>query len=122
MPEGPSEGFWTGSEGIDVRFSEMFTDTVTINAGSAIDKYGKRTYGGTQSSIQARVIYETKLMKNMEGQDIVSAGRVLLYGPYTGITLADKLTLPNGTTPVIVSIETKQDTAGPHHTVLHFGV
>lgn len=113
---------WTGPEGIDSKFLEMMPDTVIFNAGSAIDKYGKRTYGGTQTSANGRVIYETRLMKNMEGQDIVSTGRVILYGAYATLTLADKITLPNGTTPVIVGLETKKDTGGNHHTVVHFGV
>ena len=122
MPETPSSGYWTSAVGIDDRFSEMMTDTVVFNAGSAIDKYGKRTYGGTTTSVQCKIIYETRLMKDMEGQDIVSTGRAILYGPYTSLALTDKITLPNGTTPVIISIETLQDTAGPHHTVVHFGV
>ena len=123
MPaETPSEGFWTGSEGIDVRFAEMMTDTIIFNAGTAIDKYGKRTYGGTTVTAQGKVIYENRLIKDQEGQDILSTGRVILYGPYTSLTLADKITLPNGTSPVIISLETKKDTAGPHHTVVHFGV
>lgn len=113
---------WTSPEGISSRFLEMMPDTITFNAGSAIDKYGKRTYGGTETTASGRVIYETRLMKNLEGQDIVSTGRVVLYGAYPSLTLADKITLPNGTSPVIVSLETKKDTGGNHHTVVHFGV
>lgn len=113
---------WQGPEGIDSKFLEMMPDTITFNAGSAIDKYGKRTYGGDVTSARGRVIYETRLMKDLEGQDIVSTGRVILYGPYASLTLSDKITLPNGSTPVIVSLETKKDTGGNHHTVVHFGV
>ena len=113
---------WQGPEGIDSKFYEMMTDTITFNAGSAIDKYGKRTYGGTETSARGRVVYETRLMKDTEGQDIVSTGRVYLYGPYASLTLGDKITLPNSTSPVIVGVETKKDTGGNHHTVVHFGV
>jgi hypothetical protein len=113
---------WQGPEGIDSKFYEMMPDTITFNAGSAIDKYGKRTYGGSVTTARGRVIYETRLMKDAEGQDIVSTGRVILYGPYASLTLADKITLPNSTTPVIVGLETKKDTGGNHHTVIHFGV
>ena len=113
---------WSGPEGISGKFLEMMPDTITFNAGSAIDKYGKRTYGGTVTSASGRVVYETRLIKDTEGQDVVSAGRVYLYGPYSSLTLSDKITLPNGSTPVILSIETKKDTGGNHHTVVHFGV
>ena len=118
----PATKNWTGPNGVDSKFYEMMPDTITFNAGSAIDKYGKRTYGGTVTSARGRVVYETRLMKDSEGQDIVSTGRVLLYGAYPSLTLADKITLPNSTTPVIVSLETKKDTGGNHHTVIHFGV
>jgi len=113
---------WTSPEGIDPRFAEMMTDTIIFNAGSTIDKYGKRTYGGTQTTATGRVVYENRLMKDAEGQDIVTTGRVYLYGAYPTLTLADKITLPNSTTPVIVALETKKDTGGNHHTIVHFGV
>jgi hypothetical protein len=118
----PSTTVWSGATGINAKFYEMMPDTITFNAGSSIDKYGKRTYGGTVTSARGRVIYDSKLIKNTEGQDIVSSGYVILYGPYASLTLGDKITLPNGTTPVMVSIETKKDTGGNHHTVVHFGV
>jgi hypothetical protein len=113
---------WSGSEGIDSKFYEMMPDSITFNAGSAIDKYGKRTYGGTVTSVRARIVYDTKLMKDSEGQDIVTAGKAYLYGAYPYFTLGDKITLPNSTSPVIVGIETKKDTGGNHHTVIYFGV
>lgn len=113
---------WTSPEGISSRFLEMMPDTITFNAGSAIDKYGKRTYGGTVTTANGRIVFENRLIKNDEGQDIVSTGRVYLYGPYASLTLQDKITLPNGSTPVILAVETKKDTGGNHHTVVHFGV
>jgi hypothetical protein len=113
---------WTGPEGISTHFNEMMTDTIVFNAQSAIDKYGKKTFGGSQTSVTGRIVFETRLMKDMEGQDIVSTGRVYLYGAYTALTLGHKITLPSGATPVIVALETKKDTGGNHHTVVHFGV
>jgi hypothetical protein len=113
---------WTNQEGISTQFAEMMTDTIVFNAQSAIDKYGKKTFGGSTTTASGRIVFETRLMKDMEGQDIVSTGRVYLYGPYASITLGDKITLPSGATPVIVAVETKKDTGGNHHTVIHFGV
>lgn len=113
---------WSGPEGIDSKFYEMMPDTIVFNAGSSIDKYGKRTYAGTTTSARGRVVFESRLMKDDQGQDIVSAGRVYLYGPYASLTLGDKITLPSGATPVILSLETKKDTGGNHHSIVHFGV
>jgi len=47
---------WTSPEGISSHFAEMMTDTIIFNAGSAIDKYGKRTYGGTQTTATEKII------------------------------------------------------------------
>jgi hypothetical protein len=122
MADRPSGGFWTSATGYDIRWSEGMPDTVTINSGTAIDKYGKRTYGGSSQTIQARVIMDTQLIKDTEGQDIVSVGRAILAGPYSSIGLGDKITLPDGKTPVIVKVNTVSDSAGPVYTAVYFGI
>jgi hypothetical protein len=33
---------------------------------------------------------------------------------------SSKITLPNGTTPVIINIDTVSDQFGQHHTTVHF--
>ena len=113
---------WSGPEGISTHFAEMMNDTIVFNAQSAIDKYGKKTFSGSTTTASGRIVLETRLMKDMEGQDIVSTGRVYLYGAYTALTLGHRITLPGGANPVIVAVETKKDTGGNHHTIVHFGV
>jgi hypothetical protein len=115
---------WSGTTGFDsANFLEMMPDTVIFNATSATDKYGKKTFGGENISVRARLIDDVTLIKNEEGQDIVSAGRAILAGDYSSLTLGHKITLPSGATPVIVKIDNKNDTsATTHHTVVHFGV
>lgn len=122
MADRPSGGFWTSGNGFDTRFLEMMSDTITINAGTAIDKYGKRTYGGSNQSIQCRVIMDTQLIKDTEGQDIVSVGRAILSGVYSSLSLGDKITLPDGKTPVIIKINTVSDIGGAVYTSLNFGM
>lgn len=114
---------WTGSVGIDPSFLEMMPDTVVFNATTATDKYGKKTFGGDNISVRCRLIDDTVLIKNAEGQDIVSTGRAILYGDYSSLTLGHKITLPDGKTPVIVKIDSKNDTSvTTHHTVVYYGM
>lgn len=115
---------WSGTTGFDsANFLEMMPDTVIFNATTATDKYGKKTFGGGNISVRARLIDDVVLVKNAEGQDIVSAGRAILAGDYSTLTLGHKITLPNGSTPVIVKIDNKNDTsATTHHTVVYFGM
>ncbi len=114
---------WSGKTGIDTSFLEMMNQTVIFNATQTTDKYGKKTFSGTNITANARIISDITLIKNEEGQDIVSGGRAILYGDYSTITLGHKITLPSGASPVIVKVESKNDTVNSaHHTVVHFGV
>jgi hypothetical protein len=122
MADRPSGGFWTSNTGFDNRWLEMMPDTITINAGTAIDKYGKRTYGGSTQSIRCRLVQDTQLVKTADGQDILSAGKAICSAAYTSITLGDKITLPDGKTPVIVKLNTVSDTVGAVYTAIYFGV
>jgi hypothetical protein len=115
---------WSGTTGFDsANFLEMMPDTVVFNATSSTDKYGKKTFSATNISVRARIVDDVVLIKDAEGQDIVSAGRAYLAGDYSSLTLGHKMTLPSGATPVIVKIDSPNDTnATAHHTVVHFGM
>jgi len=104
---------------IESAFDEMMNDTVTIQARSTTNQYGQRTWG-TAADYVGRVSYQTRLTKDMEGRQRVSSGRVYLHDAYPSIGTDAKLTLPDGTVPIITAIETFTDTAGDHHTTVHF--
>ena len=115
---------WTGTTGFDSsNFLEMMPDTVVFNETASNDKYGKKTFSATNISVRARIVDDVVLVKDSEGQDIVSAGRAYLAGDYSTLTLGHKITLPSGATPVIVKIDSKNDTsATTHHTVVYYGM
>lgn len=122
MPQVTPDNNWSGPTGVDSPFLEMMPDTISFYAESSKDKYGKATFSGTATSVRGRVVFEQKLVKNEQGEDVVTGGRVYLYGDYSTLTLGHKITLPNSNSPVIVAVESKKDTAGVHHTIVHFGV
>lgn len=117
---------WSGTTGFDsANFLEMMPDTVVFTPTATTDKYGKKTFGAsnTNVSVRCRLIDDTVLMKNAEGQDIVATGRAILAGNYDSLTLGHRLTLPDGRTPVIMKIDSKNDTsATTHHTVVYYGM
>lgn len=96
-------------------------DTVTFFALSTSDKYGKPTYSATGSAVKGRIIFEQRKITNEFGEEVVTAGRVYLYGNNQTRNLNEKILLPSGKTPVVIAVENKTDTAGYHHTVVHFG-
>jgi hypothetical protein len=106
---------------IDPEFAEMMTETVTIGTTTATDGYGKRTQTGT-TSILCRLVFEVTQRVDGQGKDVVETGRAICYGAYPAVTVKDVLTLPDGSQPSIISVDTVKDLGGvDSHTVIRFG-
>jgi hypothetical protein len=101
-------------------WEDMMSDTVTLAAVSSRDAYGKPSYG-TARSYSARVVYkQTRIVNRTNGQDAIATGVVWVGGTPT-IGIDDRMTLPDGTTPVILNWERPTDEDGAHHTKVYFG-
>lgn len=107
---------------ISPEFLEMMPDTITVFAQSSVDKYGKRTHSATGTAIQCRLIFDTRESRDAEGREVVEEGRAICYGAFPAVTTAHRLALPNGKTPIVLSVATIKDETGQnHHTVITFG-
>lgn len=101
-------------------WSDMMPHQITLAAVSSRDQYGKPTYG-TAATYSARVNYkQTRIVNRTNGQDAIATGIVWISGTPT-ITIDDRITLPDGSTPVILNWETLADEDGAHHTKVFFG-
>lgn len=103
------------------RFADMLADTITITKESAKDKYGKQTFGGTVLTYTCRVQEESKLIRDPAGKEVVQTGAAYIPG-VTNISTSDKLTLPDGSVPVILAVDVARDDTEDHHTVVRFGL
>lgn len=101
-------------------FSDLMKDTVTHYQMSSRDSYGAITYGsGTE--YQSRVVYKRELVRDSNGNQVVSKG-VVWFMAYVNINPdQDKITLPDGTSPPILAVERFPDNVGDNHTKLYFG-
>jgi hypothetical protein len=81
-----------------------------IGASTSWDEYGN-PIAGTTTTLTALVQYNTRAAIDREGKQKVSSCQILL-SPDTMITIDDKITLPDGTTPIILSIEKTVDFDG----------
>lgn len=106
---------------VDPEFDELCTETVTVYDEASTDKYGKRTYSGTGTSYQCRLVYGTRMVRDMKGREVVEAGRAIIFGTAPTVTDEWRMVLPDGTNVVITSFSTINDEDGAHHTVLGFG-
>lgn len=105
---------------IEAAFASMMPSTVTLNAVSSTDAYGKRTFSGTATSIQCRIQTARRLLITEDGKQIPVEGTVYCYGT-SAATVNDKLTLPDGTVVPIVAVETRNDDTGAYATVIQYG-
>lgn len=106
--------------GIESLFADLMPATVTVYPRSAIDQYGKRSWSASGTSYSCRIQADTGVMRDAEGREVVITGRAYLYGAPV-LTTDHKIVLPDGSSPVIVSVATVEDEDGPHHTMIRFG-
>ncbi len=74
---------------------------------------------GYATPVNARIEPAVKTVQSPTGDSIVCTRIAYLPGD-TAVTTADRITLPDGTQPLIAQIDTQPDSAGnAHHLVLH---
>lgn len=102
-----------------------FDQTVTRNAKGAVGFDRSVTYSTTAQTYRARVETALHLVTNGKGEEVLARTAVYLAPTSTGgvpvFTAEDQITLPDGTTPDILSVETLRDFHAPHHQVVHCG-
>lgn len=100
---------------------DMMPATVTYEAVSTRNDYGKPTAYAAAVSYRARIRYKTRrVVSRVSGEDVVASGSIIVNGVISGIKPEDRITLPNGTTPKIASWDTVMDEDANHHTKIYF--
>lgn len=91
--------------------------TVTIQPAATNTNYGEQTYGTART---ASAYVEPNITLNGREQIDEVHQPTRAYIADTSITVYDKITLPDGRTPVITSIEIHTVVLGLEHTVVTF--
>lgn len=89
---------------IDPALQALCPNTVTISPWGSADGYGKATYG-TAVSHTCLLVKMPKMVRTVTGQERVSTAQIYLTSA-PGTSVKDKVTLPDGTTPVILQVDT----------------
>jgi streptogramin lyase len=113
-------------------WADCMPSTVTLEAFSDRDDYGKPSYAAAVS-YKARVIYQSKMIVGQGSGEAANlettANGVVWFGPPTAnpsstvppdVTVEDRITLPDGSTPNIMRVDQFQDEEGDHHTKVYF--
>ena len=99
-------------------FADMFTQTVSHAGVSSRDTFGSPTYGSA-TSYSARVVYKNRRVRDFAGAEVVSTAQAWIKGA-PSISPIDRVTLPDGSTPVIASVEKYPDEDGDLVTKVYF--
>jgi hypothetical protein len=106
--------------GIESDYRELFSEVITLFPPTAMDKYGKRTFSASGVSACAHLVSDISLSRDQDGREVTEVGKVYLYGVFT-VTTDYRIVLPDGSSPVIIGVDTPFDPAGAHHTVVRIG-
>lgn len=104
---------------IDRELLELLESTVTIAPVSTRALDGKATYG-TAVSYRAHVERRRDMVRNASGEEVMYAGRCLLDGAYPAVKESARITLPDGSQPSLIAVETTYDGSGPYQTVVYW--
>jgi hypothetical protein len=100
---------------------DMMPDTVSVKAwiGMSTDGYGIPAYGAA-TTYAARIGTEQRLVRSFEGTEELSTTTVWVASTSTSSAL-DQWTFVDGSTPVLLAVETFRDEVGVTHSKLAFG-
>lgn len=85
-------------------------ETITREPYAGLDAYGQRTYGAAET-YKARIEHRARLVRDAHGEERVSQVQVYLAST-TIFDVKDRLTLPDGTTPLMLALERVPDHQG----------
>lgn len=102
---------------IDPQLSSFMPHTVTIAPYSSKNNYGENQTGTART---ARAYVEPNKTLTSDNDSETEHRPTTAYIADTSITLRDTITLPDGTSPQIASIEIHTEVVGLEHTVVRF--
>lgn len=103
-------------------FLTMLPQTLTYAAwsGMSTDGYAVPTYSTDTTAYRCRVTSKQRLVRTFDGTDELAVTTVAVASTSTFSAL-DLFTLPDGSAPPLLSVETFRDESGITHSKLGFG-
>lgn len=105
---------------IEAPFLEMMPSTVTVYPKTGMDAYGKMSYSGSGTAVRCRIQETGRVVKSADGREVYETGTLIFYGNPV-INSDSKIVLPDGSSPLILSVTHHNDDVGAHHITVSFG-
>ena len=94
--------------------SSYLIDPITVRYLSALDQWNTATH--TDVAMMARIEWQDKLIRNAQGEQVISAALVYLAGNIKPITNADRIVI-DGKEHAIMRVDKKTDFSTSHFEV-----
>lgn len=107
------------ADAIYSKVADLMIDSVVFTAKTSVDKYNKPTFSG-DTTVTGRLVYDTAKSKDVQGIEVIDAGRFITQGPATTITVSHKMVV-GADTFTVNGVDNISDENGAHHTVIRFG-
>ena len=104
--------------GLDPELRDWFIDTITIEPRIGTTQTGQPRYG-PPVMYQARVEDKVQLVRDFRGVERATTHRIYVGEEGFVITGDDRLTIPDGTKPLIIAITKLDDDTGPYLTTIY---
>jgi hypothetical protein len=97
-------------------FLSMMPSTIKISTRSGHNNYGEPTFASTTTNFRARIVERREFMRTATGEVLEQTHVIWCRSTgATSITTDDRLTMPDGTTPQMLSVEMYPDEDLEHH-------
>ena len=88
----------------------LLNQLVAISPATGLDGNGMETYG-TSANVKCIIFQKQQLVVNAQGDSVVSTSQIFVDGD-TAVTTSSKITLPDGSSPLILAVSTFPDEFG----------
>lgn len=97
---------------------QLCPHTVSIELWSSQNSYGEPSYAAA-ATYSCLIEKRPRLVRALDGKEVVSGAAVYLTEAVSGLTPKARVTLPDGSTPVILSVSTFPNKSGDYFSVIH---
>jgi hypothetical protein len=102
---------------MDAALLTLLNQHVTIEPVASLDGYGQQGFG-TGVVVDCLIVQKNNVVRDAQGVEVVSSTQLWLDGTVS-VTAQDRLTLPDGSHPVILAVQSMPDIDGTiHHKVV----
>lgn len=113
---------------VDRELIRLMTETISVSTATTTNEYGVLAFSTSARSLRARVTYRDHQVRDRNGAVMEARGTVWCAADSTHAggqsfcpSPGDRLTLPDGSMPIVMLTETFYDDQGPHHHKVAFG-